>query len=80
MAAASQTLTTVLKGPDGVQIATAKFEFANGFATVTLQTTSVGVLAPGFHDASSSFFLVSTSPSSLRGATGEAPSRASGAA
>jgi superoxide dismutase, Cu-Zn family len=49
MAAASQTLTTVLKGPDGVQIATAKFEFANGFATVTLQTTSVGLLAPGFH-------------------------------
>jgi superoxide dismutase, Cu-Zn family len=49
MAAASQTLTTVLKGPDGTQVATAKFEFANGYATVTLQTTSIGVLSPGFH-------------------------------
>ncbi len=28
-------LTTLLKGPDGAQVATAKFEFANGFATVT---------------------------------------------
>jgi len=46
---ASESLTTVLKGPDGAQVATAKFEFANGFATITLQTTSVGVLAPGFH-------------------------------
>ncbi len=43
------TLTTVLKGPDGAQVATAKFEFTNGFATVTLQTTSIGVLSPGFH-------------------------------
>ena len=47
--ASSATLTTVLKGPDGAQVATAKFEFANGYATVTLQTTSVGVLSPGFH-------------------------------
>ena len=43
------TLTTVLRGPDGAQVATAKFEFANGFATVSLQTTSIGVLSPGFH-------------------------------
>ena len=48
-AAASASLTTVLKGPDGAQVATAKFDFADGFATVTLQTTSVGVLSPGFH-------------------------------
>jgi superoxide dismutase, Cu-Zn family len=47
--ASSESLTTVLKGPDGVQVATAKFEFANGFATVTLQTTNVAVLSPGFH-------------------------------
>ncbi|BBX98439.1 superoxide dismutase[Cu-Zn] [Mycobacterium lacus] len=47
--AASESLTTVLKGPDGTQVATAKFEFANGFATITLQTTTVGVLSPGFH-------------------------------
>ncbi len=43
------TLTTVLRGPDGASVATAKFEFANGFATVSLQTTSIGVLSPGFH-------------------------------
>jgi superoxide dismutase, Cu-Zn family len=47
--AASETLTTVLKGPNGAEVATAKFEFANGFATVTLQTTSIAVLSPGFH-------------------------------
>jgi Cu-Zn family superoxide dismutase len=44
-----ESLTTVLKGPDGASVATAKFEFANGYATITLQTTSVGVLSPGFH-------------------------------
>lgn len=47
--ASGESLTTVLKGPDGAQVATAKFEFANGYATITLQTTSVGLLAPGFH-------------------------------
>ncbi|GAB3027680.1 superoxide dismutase[Cu-Zn] [Mycobacterium bourgelatii] len=46
---ASETLTTVLKGPDGVEVATAKFEFANGYATITLQTTTAGILSPGFH-------------------------------
>lgn len=45
----TQAITTVLKGPDGAQVATAKLEFANGYATITLQTTSVGVLSPGFH-------------------------------
>lgn len=47
--AAAQTLTTVLKGPDGAQVATAKFEFANGYATVTIATSSAGLLSPGFH-------------------------------
>ncbi|OBJ82270.1 superoxide dismutase[Cu-Zn] [Mycobacterium asiaticum] len=47
--AAAQTLLSVLKGPDGAQIATAKFEFANGYATVTITTTGSGVLSPGFH-------------------------------
>jgi Cu-Zn family superoxide dismutase len=40
---------TVLKGPDGASVATAKFEFANGYATVTITTTGNGVLSPGFH-------------------------------
>ena len=30
-------------------MATADFEFANGYATVTVQTTAPGELAPGFH-------------------------------
>lgn len=47
--AAAQMLMTVLKGPDGNQIATAKFEFANGYATVTVTTTGGGSLSPGFH-------------------------------
>ncbi len=30
-------------------MATANFEFTNGYATVTIETTAVGVLTPGFH-------------------------------
>lgn len=47
--ASAQVLMTVLKGPDGAQIATAKFEFNNGYATVTIATSNPGVLSPGFH-------------------------------
>ncbi|RUP01732.1 MAG: superoxide dismutase [Mycobacterium sp.] len=47
--ASAQMLMTVLKGPDGAQIATAKFEFGNGYATVTVATTGTGALSPGFH-------------------------------
>ncbi|CKL99298.1 superoxide dismutase [Mycobacterium tuberculosis] len=36
-------------GADGTKVATAKFEFANGYATVTIATTGVGKLTPGFH-------------------------------
>jgi superoxide dismutase, Cu-Zn family len=46
---AAQTLVTHLKAPDGTQVAIAKFDFSNGYATVTIATTGVGVLAPGFH-------------------------------
>lgn len=46
---ASESLTSVLKGPDGVQVATAKIDFANGYATITIQTTTAGILSPGFH-------------------------------
>ena len=30
-------------------MATATFEFANGYATVTVKTTADHILAPGFH-------------------------------
>ena len=45
----TQTVVTHLKAPDGTQVAIAKFDFSNGYATVTIATTGVGVLAPGFH-------------------------------
>ena len=47
--AAPESLTTHLMSPDGKQVATAKFEFDNGYVTVTVQTTGLGQLTPGFH-------------------------------
>jgi superoxide dismutase, Cu-Zn family len=38
-----------LKGPDGTEVATASFEFNNGYATITVATTGGGHLKPGFH-------------------------------
>ena len=48
-ASASQRMITHLKAPDGTQVATATFEFSNGYATITIATTGVGRLTPGFH-------------------------------
>lgn len=49
VAEAGDTLTAQLKTADGTQVAAATFEFNDGFATVTVQTTAGGLLAPGFH-------------------------------
>lgn len=49
-AATAPSITTHLKAPDGTQVANATFEFNNGYATVTIETTANGVLTPGFHD------------------------------
>jgi Cu-Zn family superoxide dismutase len=38
-----------LKTADGRPVATATFEFANGYATVTVKTVATGILTPGFH-------------------------------
>jgi superoxide dismutase, Cu-Zn family len=46
---AGKSITTQLKGPDGVEVATAKFDFSNGYATITIATSGAGHLAPGFH-------------------------------
>ena len=46
---APESLTTHLIAPDGAKVATAKFEFGGGYVTITLETTGVGQLAPGFH-------------------------------
>lgn len=49
----SESLVAHLTTPDGGQVATATFEFSKAggqeFATVTVRTTSTGVLTPGFH-------------------------------
>src|SRR6201997_72558 len=42
-------LTAQLKTADGREVATATFDFANGYATVTVKTVAAGILAPGFH-------------------------------
>ena len=46
---AAPNITTHLRAPDGTQVATATFQFNNGYATVTIETTANGVLTPGFH-------------------------------
>jgi superoxide dismutase, Cu-Zn family len=43
------SITTHLRAPDGTQVATATFDFSNGYATVTIATTGSGLIAPGFH-------------------------------
>ena len=48
-AASGEKLTAQLRTADGTAVATADFEFANGYATVTVQTIGPGELAPGFH-------------------------------
>lgn len=49
----SENLVARLTTADGGQVATATFEFSKAggkeFATVTVRTTSTGVLTPGFH-------------------------------
>ncbi|SPM32734.1 Cu/Zn superoxide dismutase [Mycobacterium rhizamassiliense] len=45
----AERLTTQLKGADGNQIGTATIDFANGYATVTVETSPNQVLSPGFH-------------------------------
>jgi superoxide dismutase, Cu-Zn family len=46
---APESLTTQLIAPDGAKVATAKFEFADGYVTITVETTGQGALTPGFH-------------------------------
>jgi Cu-Zn family superoxide dismutase len=47
--AAPESLTAHLIAPDGAKVATATFEFANGYAKITVETTGQGSLTPGFH-------------------------------
>lgn len=44
-----EKLTAQLASPDGKPVATATFDFADGFATITVETIGDGILTPGFH-------------------------------
>jgi superoxide dismutase, Cu-Zn family len=48
-APSAQTLSAALHTADGRSVATATFEFANGYATVTVKTIANGILTPGLH-------------------------------
>jgi Cu-Zn family superoxide dismutase len=45
----TQRLSTQLKTADGTPVANATFDFANGYATVTVETVAAHILSPGFH-------------------------------
>src|ERR1700682_3264005 len=45
----TERLTTQLKTADGTPVANATLDFANGYATVTVETITAGILSPGFH-------------------------------
>jgi Cu-Zn family superoxide dismutase len=45
----TESLTTQLKTADGTLVANATLDFANGYATVTVETITAGILSPGFH-------------------------------
>lgn len=45
----TERVTTALRAADGREVANATFDFANGFATVTVETVAGGILSPGFH-------------------------------
>ena len=45
----TERMTTQLKSADGSVVANATFDFANGYATVTVEAVPNQVLTPGFH-------------------------------
>src|SRR5215472_8799145 len=45
----AERMTTQLKSADGSQVANATFDFANGYATVTVEAGPNQTLTPGFH-------------------------------
>jgi superoxide dismutase, Cu-Zn family len=45
----AERLTAQLKRADGTAVANATFDFANGYATVTVETVAPHILSPGFH-------------------------------
>jgi Cu-Zn family superoxide dismutase len=49
LAPGTERLSTQLKTADGTPVANATLDFANGYATITVETVKPGVLSPGFH-------------------------------
>jgi superoxide dismutase, Cu-Zn family len=49
LAPGTERLSTQLKSADGTPVANATLDFANGYATVTVETVATGILSPGFH-------------------------------
>ncbi|GAB3228631.1 superoxide dismutase[Cu-Zn] [Mycolicibacterium hippocampi] len=47
--AGTERLTAQLATADGTEVADATIDFADGFATVTVETVTPGILSPGFH-------------------------------
>jgi Cu-Zn family superoxide dismutase len=47
--AGAERLTSQLKTADGTAVANATLDFANGFATITVETVAANILKPGFH-------------------------------
>src|SRR3978361_2336335 len=47
--AGQPSITTHRRARAGTQVAQARFDFSNGYATITIATTGVGLIAPGFH-------------------------------
>ena len=45
----TERMNTQLKAADGSQVATATIDFANGYATVTVEAAANQLLSPGFH-------------------------------
>ena len=45
----AESMTTQLKSADGTLVANATFDFANGYATVTVEAGPNPILTPGFH-------------------------------
>jgi Cu-Zn family superoxide dismutase len=49
LAPGTERLSTQLRSADGTPVANATLDFANGYATVTVETVAGGILTPGFH-------------------------------
>ena len=47
--AGTERITSQLRTADGKPVANATVDFANGYATVTVETVAAGILTPGFH-------------------------------